>query len=194
MKTILFGLVCILFAKVSLGQQTSLPFDENHKYIYYQVVDLPGAKADSLQSKGLSFLKSAYPKAKLKTTTINEVSGTDKFLTYGGISVLKHEKGEINYHFTIEFKDQKYRYWITGFVFTPYERDRYGNFVPKQGIDIPLETLGEKVNKKDADGSLDETVAFCKKFGEGFKQYILNVKLSAPKKEVTTKKVVTDKW
>ena len=90
----------------------------------------------------------------------------------------------------MEFKDQKYRYWLTGFVFTPYQRDRYGNYVPQQGIDIPLENALSKFTKKDVDGYLDETGTFCKQFGDRLKLFIIN----APKKEEITKKVVTDKW
>ncbi len=191
MKTILLALVYVLFAKISLAQQGLLSFDEHNKYIYYQVADAPGLLQDTLHARGLSFLKAYYPKSKLKSPAEGKmISGANKFLVYGGISVLKHEKGEIAYEFNIEFKDQKYRFWLTGFVFTPYQRDRYGNFVPQQGIDIPLETASTKLDKKDVDGYLDETGAFCKQVGDRLKQIVIN----APKKEENIKKVVTDKW
>ena len=185
------ALVYVLFAKMAFAQQGLLSFDEHNKYIYYQVADAPGLPQDTLHVRGLSFLKTYYPKSKLKPITEGKIiSGENKFLVYGGISVLKHEKGEIAYEFNIEFKDQKYRYWLTNFIFTPYQRDRYGNFVPQLGIDIPLETALTKLDKKDVDGYLDETGAFCKQFGDRLKQFII----SAPKKEETVKKVVTDKW
>jgi len=191
MKTILLSVVFVLFAKITLAQQGLLSFDEHDKYVYYQVADAPGLPLDTLHARGLSFLKAYYPKSKLKPSTEGKIiSGGNKFLVYGGISVLKHEKGEIAYEFNIEFKDQKYRFWLTGFVFTPYQRDRYGNFVPQQGIDIPLETASTKLDKKDVDGYLDETGAFCKQFGDRLKQFVIN----APKKEENIKKVVTDKW
>ncbi len=191
MKTILLALVCLLFAKITSAQQGLLSFDEHNKYIYYQVAEAPGLPQDTLHVRGSSFLKTYYPKSKLKPLAEGKmISGENKFLVYGGISVLKHEKGEIVYEFNIEFKDQKYRFWLTNFIFTPYQRDRYGNFVPQQGIDIPLETALTKLDKKDVDGYLDETGAFCKQFGDRLKQFII----SAPKKEETIKKVVTDKW
>jgi hypothetical protein len=102
----------------------------------------------------------------------------------------KHENGEVVYQLNIEFKDQKYRFWLTGFVYTPYERDRYGNFVPKQGIEIPLEGAAAKLEKKELEACLNETGAFCKQFDDRLKAYLLN----APKKEENAKKVVTDKW
>lgn len=191
MKTILIALIYILFAKIAFAQQGLLSFDEHNKYIYYQVADAPGMQQDTLHARGLSFLKSYYPKSKLKPLAEGKIiNGENKFLVYGGVSVLKHEKGEIAYEFNIEFKDQKYRFWLTSFVFTPYQRDRYGNFVPQQGIDIPLENALTKLDKKEVDSYLDETGAFCKQFGDRLKQFII----SAPKKEEAVKKVVTDKW
>jgi uncharacterized protein with TBP-like fold DUF4468 len=193
MKTTILVLVLALFVKITVAQQELLSFDEHNKYIYYQVADAPGLPADSLHARGLSFLKRYYPKIKLKTTAGEEnISGQGKFLSYGGVSVLKREKGEIAFQLNIEFKDQKYRYWLTEFVCTPYQRDRYGNFVPEPGIDIPLENAISKFEKKDVDDYLNDTGAFCKQFGDHLKQFIIN--LNPPKKEEITKKVVTDKW
>ncbi len=194
MKTILLALVYLLvWLKITFGpSKACLSFDEHNKYIYYQVADAPGLPQDTIHARGLSFLKTYYPKSKLKPSTEGKIiSGENKFLVYGGISVLKHEKGEIAYEFNIEFKDQKYRFWLTNFIFYPIpRRDRYGNFVPQLGIDIPLETGLTKLDKRDVDGYLDETGAFCKQFGDRLKQFVLN----APKKEEGIKKVVTDKW
>jgi hypothetical protein len=192
MKVLLTALCLIFLAKTASAQSDLLAFDEHNKYIYYQVVEMPGIPADTLYYKGTGFFKKDYPKIKLKTTSAGSFSGDGKFLTYGGVSILKHENGEIRFQVNVEFKDQKYRYWITGFVFTPYQRDRYGNFVPEVGIDIPLETANTKLDKKDVAAYLDTTGAYCKQFGEALKQYI--IKAPAPKKEEITKKVVSDKW
>lgn len=192
MKTLLFTIICLSLVKISSAQSDLLSFDEHNKYIYYQVIDIPGVPADTLRLRGLDFLKTAYPKMKIKSSATSDLSGQGKFLVYGGISVLKHEKGEIDYTLNIEFKDQKYRYWLTNFTFTPYERDRYNNYVPKQGVSVPLETATSKFDKKDVDGYLDETGVFCKQFSDGIKPY-LN-KVSAIKKEEVIKKIVTDKW
>jgi hypothetical protein len=191
MKTTIIALVYILFAKITFAQHDLLSFDEHNKYIFYQVADAPGLTLDTVHARVFKFLKKEYPKIKLKPTAGgNDIHGDGQFLTYGGISVLKHEKGEITFQFNIEFKDQKYRYWLTDFIFTPFQRDRYGNFVPQPGIDIPLENASAKFDKKDVDGYLDETGAFCRQFGDRLKQFIIN----APKKEEITKKVVTDTW
>ncbi len=185
----MIALAYILFAKIAVAQQDLLSFDEHNKYIYYQVADLPGLAQDTLHTRGVNFLKTFYPKVKLKTTA-NTIIGQGKLLTHEGASVLKHESGEITYLVNVEFKDQKYRYWLTGFVFTPYQRDRYGNFVAQPGIDIPLEDALSKLDKKDANNYLNETGTFCKQFGDQLKQFMLK----APKKEEPVKKVVTDNW
>ncbi|BAU53702.1 DUF4468 domain-containing protein [Mucilaginibacter gotjawali] len=192
MKTLLIGLVGFLFARNAFAQQALLSFDEHNKYIYYQVVNMPALPADSLRERGEYFLKMAYPKTVVKPAGAESLKGEGKFLTYGGISVMRHEKGEVTYEVNIEFKDQKYRFWLTNFVFTPYQRDRYGNFVPQQGVDIPLETASSRLDKKELAAYLDETGAFCKQWGDKLKSYML--KVPAQKKEEPVKKVVTDKW
>src|ERR1700743_2377598 len=82
------------------------------------------------------------------------------FITYA--SFVKHENGAMSYTLNIECKDGKYRYWLTDFVFTPYERNRYGVYVPVNGIEIPLETAESKVTQQELDGYFDQTGAFCK--------------------------------
>ena len=192
MKFFLSALLFIILAKASSAQSELLSFDEHNKYIYYQVVEIPGLPADTLHSRCMVFLKKGYPNIKLKTNNLNDLNAYGEFLTYGGISVLRHEKGSISYTLNIEFKDQKYRYWLTSFIFTPYQRDRYGNFVPKVGINIPLETALSKLDKKDVDNYLNETGSFCKQFGESLKQNI--IKALTPKNVEITKKTVPDKW
>lgn len=190
MKTLIIALALILFAKITIAQKELLSLDEHNQYIYYQVVDIPGKPVDTLTQRGLNFLKSI--KLKVKVAATNSLAAQGSFETVGGISILKHPNGQIAYTISIECKDQKYRYWITGFVFTPYVRDRYGNFVPQQGVEIPLETASSKLDKKDLDSYLDQTGMFCKNLGEQLKIYML--KISIVKKEVEPKKISTKDW
>jgi len=195
MKTLLIVLTLVLFAGSASAQKQLLALDEHNQYIYYQVVDMPGHSADTLYTRGLNFLSSMDPKVKITHGSANNsktLSGQGKFLTYGGLSITKHVIGEITYTINVECKDGKYRYWLTGFVFTPYQRDRYGNFVPQQGIDIPLEKASSKYSKKDADNYLDQTGAFSKDAGDRLKVYML--KISTIKKDTETKKISTKEW
>jgi hypothetical protein len=192
MKIVIVGLLCLLFIRVAVAQQDLLSFDEHNKYIYYQVENMPGVPADSLKERGLYFVKTLYPKAALGQASPGGLEGEGKFITYGHISAMKREKGEIAYQLNIEFKDQKYRFWLTGFIFTPYRRDRHGNYTPQQGLDVPLEDALTKFDKKEANDYLDKTGAFCKQWGERLKIYML--KAHEAKKEERPKQVVTDKW
>src|SRR5258708_5347720 len=97
MKKTVIVLIFVLAGKVAFGQQNLLSFDEHNKYIYYQVVNMPGISADSLHERGSFFFKTAYPKTVVKTTGTDALQGEGKFITYGGFSVTRHEQEEINY-------------------------------------------------------------------------------------------------
>lgn len=185
-------LFCITGFKTAIAQQNLLSLDEHNKYIYYEVADMPGLDADSLQLKATQFLKSSFSKSPIKENTTGKTIAGGKFLIYGSTGLFRHETGQVSYTLNMEFKDQKYRFWLTNFVCTPYQRDRYGNFVPDQGIDIPLESANDKFEKKQAESYLDQTGAFCKQFGQRLKAYLL---ASPTQKKVEIKrKTIPDKW
>ena len=193
MKATLFILLFAICAKVSLAQKELLALDEHDKYIYYQVVDMPGISADSLQKNVAYFIKEMYPKNKSAQVAQSNTNIKDKFLTY--TSLIKHESGEMAYTFIIECKEGKYRYWLTDFVFTPYEKNRYGVFVPISGIEIPVENASSKLTQKDVDGYFEQTGAFCKQLGDKLKKYMteghqVNKKIE----QEPVKRIVTDKW
>jgi hypothetical protein len=191
MKSFVIALLLIISAKISIAQKELLSLNEHNKYIYYQVVDMPGLTADVLNSRGGYFFTSEYPKVKIKVAA-DKITGEGKFASYssGGL-VVKHENGEIAYRITVEFKDNKYRYWLTDFVFTPNKRDRYGNYIPQPGIEVPLEKANEKLLEKEADSYFIQTGDFCKLLGDRLKDQLIN---DAQKKEASIKKIVTDKW
>jgi hypothetical protein len=191
-KILAFFVLSIVSLKVALAQQEVLSFDEHNKYIYYQVVDMPGLPADTLYLRANLIFKAFYPKITTKQTAPLALNGAGKFITYNGPSVMRHEAGEITYQLNVEFKDQKYRFWLTAFVFTPYQRDRYNNYVPQTGVDIPLESVSAKLEKRDADDALNSAGLFCKQWADKFKTYL--TRAEEPKKEAPVKKVVTDNW
>jgi hypothetical protein len=191
MKNIILLIAGLVISGIASAQKSVLSVDENNKYIYYQVVDMPGFSADSLHRNAVLFMKELYPKAKSGQLTKTGASVKDKFLTY--TSLIKHESGEMAYALSIECKDGKYRYWLTDFVFTPYEKDRYGVFVPVNGIEIPIEKASSKVAKKDLDDYFDQTEAFCKQIGDKLKKYMAEGR-HQPKEDKPVKKIVTDKW
>jgi len=192
MKKLFVALLCLFAVKSARAQKDLLSFDEHNKYIYYQVVEQPGLITDTFQNRALYFLKINYPKNKIdKSESPAVITGTGKLLMLSGLSVAKHIDGEINYTFNIEYKDQKYRYWLTNFIFTPYKIDRYGNSVPEPGVDIPLEDGASKLEKAQAGSYLDQTGKYSKTFGEKLKEYMLMI--SAAPVKVDKKKVISTK-
>ena len=192
MKKLFVVLVCLLTVKSAVAQKDLLSLDEHNKYIYYQVISQPGLTADTFQNRSQYFLKTNYPKDQLtKSQAAESITGTGKLLMLTGISAAKHIDGEVSYTFNIEYKDQKYRYWLTDFVFTPYYVDRYGNSVPKPGIDIPLEEGTAKLEKGQLSNYSIQISNYSKQFGDKLKQYMLMI--SAAPVKVDKKKVITTK-
>ena len=142
--------------------------------------------------RALYFLKTEYPKVKIKQASDN-LKGSGKFIIYANVLIASHEEAQMAYTFTIECKDQKYRYWLTDFVFTPYQTDRYGMAIPAPGMEVELENGYSKLNKAQLDKYLLQTGSFCKSFGDKLHQYMLTVSSLAPK-EVKRKVISTKDW
>ena len=191
MKRNILIAILLLGTTIAYAQKTALTLNENNRYIYYEVVNVPAFSADSLTRNAVNFIKAAYSKNESKQITDTLISVKDKFLNYS--SVIKHENGEMDYVLNIQCKGGRYRYWITDFVFIPYQRNRYGVFVPTPGIYIPLEKAKEKLDKKDVESYLSQTGTACKLLSDKLKQYMITG--PNPKKtEQPVKKIVTDKW
>lgn len=181
-------------AGIASAQKNLLSFNEQNKYIYYQVVEQPGLNTDTLQTRALYFLKTSYPLNKVaKGETSGNFTGSGKFLISSTLSMLKHVYGEMRYTYFIECKSGKYRYWLTNFIYVPHKTDRYGNSVPEQGIEVSLEDGVTKLDKHDLSLCLDETGSYCKQFGEKLKQAMMKISTFAPK-EVKKTVIVTKDW
>lgn len=180
------------------AQQTdSLGFDENNKYIYYQVAAQPGLNADTIYKRALNFLKTAYTKDKLKLKKQDDgkatLMGEGGFLVSKKALVSKHEDAKITYDITVEVKDGKYRYWLTNFVVIPYERDRYANFVPVNGKKTPLEHGLRVLGQKDLDDYLEKVLVNSRAIGSRLKNFILSP-ASSVKKEPKITPVIKKDW
>jgi len=184
-------MVCLLLLQAAWAQKDSLQFDESNIYVYYHVVDKPGLSADTLFKRAWYFAKAADYMIKIEALP-NAFTTTGKFLIYSGVSVVKKESGEVNYTLLIETKDNKYRYKLGGFVFTPYKRDRFGNMVAVPGIKVPLEKLLSKYSLKEANPILDQAGGFAIATGNKLSSFM--ERTSSVIKIQTVKKVATDRW
>ena len=197
MKKIVLAVICLLFKVATASAQAdSLVMDENNKYIYYQVVAQPASTADSLQARAIAFAKNAFEAGKLKFKKSDKgtISATGGVLVSKKSSVAMHEDARIDYTMTIEVKDNRYRYWFTDFVIVPYARDRYANFVPVTGKNLPLENGMSTLSKKDFDGYSAKLFANIKDIGNRLKTYMKTPVASSIKKEVKKTTIPATNW
>ncbi|HEX8019734.1 DUF4468 domain-containing protein [Mucilaginibacter sp.] len=199
MKNIIVVSLLVFFAKNVFAQKDSLSFDEHDKYIYYKLVDQPGVNADTLYNRGLYFLTAAYPKKTLGLSKSDKenhsLTGVGSYMISKKALVGNSEGGEMHYTLTIEVKDLKYRYWLTDFVYQPYQRNRYGSSEPVAGGEIPLEKASAKLSKSDFSNYLDQVIANSKQVGDRLRAYMLKASSLAKKQEVKkVNKISTKEW
>jgi hypothetical protein len=188
-------LMCTLLLTKVVAQDDSskveLSKDESGKYIYYEVVSAKQIQEDSLKFKVLEFLK----RKNVKGLKINndQMQGAGKFIISKTAFVLSHPSGEVLYKFEFGVKENKYRFWLTDFIFIPYQRDRYANYVPSNTKGIPLETNIDKINAAQWNAYLDSTAEQAKAFALEFKKYLTQ----KPKGEIKPKnklRISTKNW
>lgn len=199
MKTLLSAFFVLLFSVSAFAQKDSLALDEHNKYIYYKTAEQPGAVADTLYYRALSFLTKAYTKKELKLVKAdkggNALNGAgviviNKRNFFGGSS----EGGELAYTIKIEVKDNKYRYWLTDFVYQPYQRNRYGNSEIMHGKDVALEKASEKLSKADFNACINQVLVSSKQVGDKLKAYMLKASTVEHHDVKKVKRVSTKEW
>jgi len=194
MKRLSLLIAVLSIACAARAQKVQVALNEHNRYVYYEVVTLNGLPADSLRNNAAAFINAYYAKTGSKKLSDSSASASDKFLIYTSLSLAKHENGQVSYTLHIECRDSKYRYWLSDFVYTPYEKDRYGNFVPIAGKDVALESAASKLDKKEFNNILDQTSAFCMQLGAKLKTFIAQPHLKKRTAGQQPPKVVTDKW
>lgn len=184
-----FVFFILLFAgslEVKAQNIPSLVLDENGKYIYYEVVNQAGYTKEQLQSNASSFLKKEKLVTQSRTDTSLIASG--KFVIRNSLLKVKHPVGETSFDLTIEFKDHKYRFWLTNFDYSAYKFSRYGDYRPDNSLSKPLETKPSKLDKMAWKGIISSTEASCKAFAERLKLSMLNSRTVKEKKKQVIKK------
>ena len=195
-----FAFICfVVVAKLALAQKDSLAFDDHGKYIYYKVVNAAaGTNANVLYGRCLAWFNATADKKTLKLTKPDAgntaCAGGGVFTVSKKGSLGKHEDGGVTYKLFVEIKDGKYRYWFTDFVYTPYQRDRYNNYVPVAGLEIPIEKADTKEDKKDVEHYLDECAAFAIRTGKKLEQYMAQQPQAAKKDTVAKKVIRINQW
>lgn len=189
-----FLLLLVIFVPLSsLAQkdktEDEMTRDENGKYIYYEIVEKGITSTDSLNERAKVFLKAK--KLKAISTESSQLSANGKLVINKTAFMLAHPSGEVLYNFVFEAKEGKYRFWLTDFVFVPYARDRYGNFVPAGVKGTALESNPGKLNAGEWASYISAANKQSAAFATEFKAYLAaNPKVKTvvkPKNAVSTK-------
>ena len=193
-RIFVFALLCGMTA-VGLAQDKALPLDERGKLIYYEVVEKKEVDLATLKERARLF----FDKTKELTPEVQEDdslwSAKGKLLINKTAFVLSRPSGEVLYRFYVDFKPGKYRFWLTDFSFIPYQRDRYGNFVPSTTIGIPLERKQGKLNAGEWESYVKATAREAKLFAERFKQSMSEQPINSPTaKAVPAVATKNQKW
>lgn len=163
--------------------------DENGKYIHYEVVDQNPAPVDSLRYRAARFFKKKKFKDLLEKGEQLQVQG--KFIINKTAFVLSHPSGEIQFQFIFETKAGKYRFWLSNYLFIPYSRDRYGNFVATTTKGSPLENKPGKLNAAEWASYVEAAHQQSICLATEFKRYLENAPLvpaaTEKKKVISTK-------
>lgn len=167
----------------------SLVLDENNKYIFYEVVNQVGYTKEQFQSNALNFLKKEKFDIQSKSDTSLVASG--KFIIRNSALKVKHPDGEASFDFIIEFKDNKYRYWLTNFNYSAYKFSRYGDYRSDNSLSKPLETMSSKSDEIAWKGIISSIESSCKTFAERLKLKMLNSAVSVSEKR---KQVIKKDW
>jgi Domain of unknown function (DUF4468) with TBP-like fold len=192
MKYILLGILAFFSVKLS-AQQKQFSKNDNGKFIYYQVVDSQLVSKDSLLQRARSFVNLVYKKSmKPESITDSSVLAKGTMVIDKTILVAGHPSGEVSYNFVFEVRQNKYRFWLTDMLFIPYQRDRYGNFVPATTIGVPLERTPGKLGAGAWKDILSSTYNKVEKFGNEFKKYLATSSVEKTKKKAET--ISTKKW
>jgi len=189
LSSLLFFVTC--FVSVNAQTEHSLPVDEQGKFIYYEVVNSVAAK-DLLKQRAVSYARKQNKDLKFKAIQGDTaLLATGKLVINKTLLVMSHPSGEVLYKFQVEIKEGKYRFWLTDFIFIPYQRDRYGNFVPSTSVGTPLEKDPGKLNAAQWKEYQSQTAKYAQQFAVDFKKYMAS---EAPNKPAKEKTVVKKEW
>jgi hypothetical protein len=194
MKLLSTTLFLLSFSFYCFAQDKPLSVDEQGRLIYYEVVTDTKTPTDSLMSRAKAFLETDKSKYKLAAFgTDTSLKATGKLMISKSALGMARPMGAVDYNFFVEVKEGKYRFWFTDFVFIPYSRDRYGNFVATTTIGIPLEREQGKLRAAEWLGYQKITAREAKAVADQFK-IAMATRLYGAEAPKPTNTISTKKW
>ncbi len=168
--------------------------NEYGKYTFLEITEVKSVHKDIMAANAKRFFKTNSKSVKLKSVEKDTAFfGTGKLILQKGIGSIGHPSGEVAYTIAVELRSDKYRLILSDFVITPYERDRYGNFVPTS-VSTALEKSPGKLNRSEWDNNMNAIVNESNKIAAKLKVMMSNTQ-AEPKQEVKQPATVsTTKW
>lgn len=183
----------MLLCNMTFAQQ-ELTLGSNKKYMYYQVVADSASSKDNLINRAKAFFEQkTTDNLKIIAAKDSSIRAEGVFVIDKTILIASHPSGEVSYLFNFDAKDGKYRFWLTNFVFIPYHRNRYGNFVTGTNFGKPLEANVSALQAAEWKSILSASGLKAKEMADSFKKFISAKPTKRPKQNPPTVSL-KNKW
>ena len=155
---LLFIVILLMSTQIASAQVQMLPVDERGVHTFMEVSGFNAApKEISVNIK--RFFKANSKALKLRSSKGDTAFyGTGKLVLAKNTSGIGHPSAEVNFNVSLELKTGKYRLIFTDYILTPYERDRYANFVTTT-TKYRLEDRPGKLNRAEWENNMKMIVA-----------------------------------
>jgi hypothetical protein len=187
-------LILMMLGFGAFAQDKILPMDESGKYTFLEVAELKAVSKSMMAANARRFFKINPKSLKLTAGEKDTVFlGKGKMIVQKGVAGIGHPSAEVNYAISLALREGKYRLIMTDFVVTPYERDRYGNFVPVT-VSTALEKSPGKLGRAEWEADMAFIFTESGKIADKLRTTMSNT-LAEPKTEQKKPATVsTTKW
>ena len=176
------------------AQTASLPVDERGVHTFLEISELSTVEKETMPANVKRFFRTNSKALKLRSSKGDTVfAGTGKMILTKSTAGIGHPTAEVNYNISVALREKKYRLILTDYIVTPYERDRYANFVPST-IKYRLEDKPGKLGRAEWEGNMKDIIAQSSKLSDKLKTAMNTTQaISKPETEKPTA-VSTTKW
>ena len=189
-----FIVALLLLGFSAFAQEKTLPVDEAGIYTFLEVKELKLVSKETMAANVKRFFKENSKSLKLQKSEKDTVfSGKGKMIIQKAVVGIGHPSGDATYRISIALRNGKYRLILTDFMLTPYERDRYSNFVPGT-VSTPLERSPDKLNRAEWDANMAAIMLGCRKVAGKLGAIIGSAVTEAKPEPKKTATVSTEKW
>ncbi len=148
--------------------QQLLPKNESGKYTYMEVEELSVPVQQAITNAQTFIDRNGKQLKSDGVVGDTALLASGKMVLYKGSSGIGRPSAEASYQMRLDLRPGKYKIILTEFVVTPYQRDRYGNFVPTT-LAVPLEREPDKLGRGDWQRNMASIIVQSKKLTTSLK-------------------------